>query len=142
MENETWISFAMVTSAVSFEMLIIHYGIASLSRKGTEVRLKCPFHNGKTDTSMSINLAENKFYCFGCKSGGNVLDFVAKQENCTVKEAAVKLNQWFQIQATLDEENEREAIISESELSPMSIIARIESELSQLKTILNSQTIQ
>ncbi len=35
------------------------------------------------------------FHCFACQAGGNVLDFVAALEKCSVREAALQLQQWF-----------------------------------------------
>lgn len=95
-----WIDFGLVKRAVSMEMLIVHYGIYRLRRKGAEVRLKCPFHEGKSLNSMAIDLDHDRFCCFGCKRRGNVLDFVAGMENCSIKEAALKLDEWFAIEKT------------------------------------------
>jgi DNA primase len=140
MEKENRIDFKLVKAMVSFEMLIVHYGIASLTRKGDEVRLKCPFHQGKTDNSLSIDLDENKFYCFGCKTGGNVLDFVGKKEKCSVKDAALKLFEWFELgKRSTEEELEREAVKTENEHSPLSIVSNIEAELDRLKSLLISR---
>jgi len=95
---KNWIDFRLVKRSVSMEMLIVHYGFYRLRRKGAEVRLKCPFHEGKSLNSMAIDLIGNRFFCFGCKRSGNVLDFVAGLENCTIKEAALKLDEWFAIE--------------------------------------------
>ena len=42
---------------------------------------------------------KNAFNCFSsdCKAKGNVLDFVAAMEHCTVKDAALKLADWFKV---------------------------------------------
>lgn len=53
---------------------------------------QCPFHDDKTP-SMKIYEATNSFYCFGCGSGGDVIDFVAKIENINFKEAVRLLTQ-------------------------------------------------
>ncbi len=90
--GKDWIDFNLIKSSVSMEMLIIHFGLCATDRKGEEVRLKCPFHNGKSDNSMAINLARDMFYCFGCKQGGNVIDFVSKYEDCSLREAALRLD--------------------------------------------------
>ena len=49
----------------------------------------CPFHNEKTP-SFSVNADLNLYYCFGCKAGGNVLQFVMEMERVSFMEA-VKL---------------------------------------------------
>ena len=49
----------------------------------------CPFHNEKTP-SFSVNSELNLYYCFGCKAGGNVVQFVMEMERVSYLEA-VKL---------------------------------------------------
>lgn len=95
MKHTDWIDFEVVKRSVSMEMLILYYGFEPLRRKEAEVRLKCPFHEGKSSTSMLINLETNCFFCFNCQAKGSVLDFVANYEDCSIKEAALKLNDWF-----------------------------------------------
>ena len=46
----------------------------------------CPFHNEKTP-SFSVNADLNLYYCFGCKAGGNVVQFVMEMERVTFMEA-------------------------------------------------------
>ena len=46
----------------------------------------CPFHNEKT-ASFSVNSELNLYYCFGCKAGGNVVQFVMEMERCSYMEA-------------------------------------------------------
>ena len=49
----------------------------------------CPFHHEKT-ASFSVNPDLNLYYCFGCKAGGNVVQFVMEMERVSFMEA-VKL---------------------------------------------------
>ncbi len=35
------------------------------------------------------------FLCFACQKSGNVLDFVAAMERCSIREAALRLQEWF-----------------------------------------------
>ena len=46
----------------------------------------CPFHNEKTP-SFSVNGELNLYYCFGCKAGGNVVQFVMEMERVSYLEA-------------------------------------------------------
>jgi len=48
----------------------------------------CPFHKEKTP---SFCLKADKFKCFGCGAGGDVVDFVALMEKLSIKEAAQRL---------------------------------------------------
>ena len=46
----------------------------------------CPFHNEKTP---SFHVLQDKqiYYCFGCKKGGGVVNFIMEQENLSFPEA-------------------------------------------------------
>lgn len=52
----------------------------------------CPFHSEKTP-SFSVNPEKRFFYCFGCGTGGNVINFVMQIENLSFMEAVTKLAQ-------------------------------------------------
>ena len=51
----------------------------SLKKYGRRYWGLCPFHNEKTP-SFSVNADLNLYYCFGCKAGGNVVQFVMEME--------------------------------------------------------------
>lgn len=48
----------------------------------------CPFHKEKTP---SFCLKADKFKCFGCGVGGDIVDFIALMEKLSIKEAAQRL---------------------------------------------------
>lgn len=54
--------------------------------------LHCPFHSDDRDASLKIYPATDSWYCFGCGEGGDMINFVAKMERCSFKEALKKLN--------------------------------------------------
>jgi DNA primase len=41
----------------------------------------CPFHNDVTNPSMSIDADKKVFHCFTCEEGGDLFQFIQKQEN-------------------------------------------------------------
>ena len=94
MENE-WVDFRQVKQSVSMQMVLDHYHISGLRKNGNELRGQCPLHRGEGARSFHVNVSKNVFQCFSCKARGNVLDFVAAFESCTVREAALKLKAWF-----------------------------------------------
>ena len=53
----------------------------------------CPFHR-ETDPSCRIDHVRNRFRCFGCGANGSILDFVARLENTSIKEAAELVASW------------------------------------------------
>ncbi|MEM5794882.1 MAG: DNA primase [Bacillota bacterium] len=64
----------------------------TLKRKGRNYWGSCPFHGEKTP-SFSVNPEKQFFYCFGCGAGGNVFNFISKQEGLSFVEAVKKLAQ-------------------------------------------------
>lgn len=57
-----------------------------LKKNGSRYWGFCPFHHEKTP-SFSVNGEQNLYYCFGCKAGGNVVQFVEEMEHLTYREA-------------------------------------------------------
>jgi DNA primase len=93
-----FVSFAEVKRAVTMEAILARYGLlASMAEKGRNLAGSCPFCKGKSARQFQVNLVKSAWYCFGCKQGGNVLDFVAKREGVSVRAAAVKLDTWFEL---------------------------------------------
>jgi DNA primase len=58
----------------------------ALKRRGSEFVGLCPFHQEKTP-SFHVKPADHYFYCFGCKKGGNVIDFVMNRDRVDFKQA-------------------------------------------------------
>ena len=93
-----FVSFAEVKRAVSLEAVLEHYGLSEgLTRKCANLAGPCPFCKGKSARQFQVNLVKKAWYCFGCKEGGNVLDFVAKREGVSVRTAALRLDSWFEL---------------------------------------------
>ena len=57
-----------------------------LTRKGSNYFGLCPFHNEKTG-SFSVSPDKQIFYCFGCKKGGGVINFIMEEENLSFPDA-------------------------------------------------------
>jgi hypothetical protein len=97
METE-WVDFRIIKAAVTMQMVLDHYDI-TLKKSGHELRGKCPIHRGSNNKHFTANVSKNVFKCFfaQCGAHGNVLDFVAAMEQCSVRDAALKLRDWFQV---------------------------------------------
>lgn len=63
-----------------------------LTRSGTSLKGLCPFHKEKSP-SFNVNEARNMWYCFGCSEGGDVFDFLIKQENRGFMEVVEELGE-------------------------------------------------
>lgn len=97
--DNTWVDFKAVKAAVTMQMILDHYQVNWLRKNGVELRGRCPIHKGEGDRTFQANLEKNAFNCFSCKASGNVLDFVAAMEQCTVREAAVNVAKWFSVES-------------------------------------------
>ena len=67
-----------ILNRVNIAELIGQY--VTLIQSGREYKACCPFHEEKTP-SFYVMPEKNFYHCFGCKAGGNVIDFVMRQEN-------------------------------------------------------------
>jgi DNA primase len=54
----------------------------------------CPFHGEKTP-SFNVSREKGTYYCFGCKRGGDVIDFVMELERVPFAEAVERLAERF-----------------------------------------------
>ena len=50
----------------------------------------CPFHD-EAEGSFTVYADSERFYCFGCGVGGDVLDFTRRVENLSLPEAIARL---------------------------------------------------
>jgi len=105
-----WVDFKSVKSAVTMEMVLGYYGIEIRKVNRSSWRGKCPLptHTRDSESSFSMNSDKNAWACHvgSCvkardgRKGGNVLDFVAVMEGCTIRDAALKLQNWFSVEAS------------------------------------------
>ena len=107
-----WVSFEEIKKVVTLQMAIEHYGIRLRRSNATTLRGKCPLpthHSEKSKESFTATLNKGVGGAWACQSqscikargrvGGNVLDFVAAMEQCSVRDAAIKLQAWFLVPA-------------------------------------------
>lgn len=67
-----------------------HLYIDKLIKRGSTGVGRCPFHNDR-GPSFTIYLKTNRFWCYGCSTGSDPIDYVVKRDNCTFLEAVKKL---------------------------------------------------
>jgi DNA primase len=104
-DQTNWVDFRVVKQAVTMEVLLDRYSINWLQKNNDELRGRCPIHKGEGERSFHVSLTKNAFNCFSCKARGNVLDFVAAMEDCTIREAAIKIRDWYTIGEQGDVQN-------------------------------------
>lgn len=64
----------------------------SLKRAGKDYKGLCPFHQEKTP-SFTVSPARQFFHCYGCKAGGNAIDFVIKRDRAEFIDALRSLGE-------------------------------------------------
>lgn len=95
--------FQTVKDRVDIVEAAEHYGLKP-DRHG---KCLCPFHNEKT---ASFHLRNNRYACYGCNAGGDVLDLVGGLLNIGPLEAAKELNAAFGLGIDLDAPVDTEAV--------------------------------
>jgi DNA primase len=104
--TRAWVDYRSVKAAVSMEMALASYGIRLHRLDGAYLRGRCPLSAHTSNSSRHsfiVNTEKNAWACHsdscvaarGGRIGGNVLDFISAMENCSVREAALKLQDWF-----------------------------------------------
>jgi DNA primase len=95
-ERNRWVDFQAIKEAASLGAVLEHYGVKNLRRRRRDqLEGCCPLHGGERGDAFHASLSKNVFHCFACDAKGNVLDFVAAMERCSIREAALKLQAWF-----------------------------------------------
>ena len=88
----------MVTANVDIAALKARHPLGDVV-EASGVRLKgrgrvrqgvCPFHD-ELEGSFTVYEDSQRFYCFGCGAGGDVLDFIRRAENLSLPEAIERL---------------------------------------------------
>lgn len=71
-----------------------------LKESNGEYLALCPFHEENTP-SLTLTPETQLFYCFGCGAGGNVISFIERYNNCSVREAINILKRFCNIDEDL-----------------------------------------
>jgi hypothetical protein len=101
----TWVDFKQLEADVAIQQVLAQYGVHLRPIGATELRERCPLPthtSSRSRDSFAVNIARNVWSCRsmscmqarGGRPGGNILDFVALIERCSIREAALRLQQW------------------------------------------------
>ncbi len=97
--SSNWVDFDRIKEVAGVKSVLARYGIDWLKpEQGDELRGRCPIHDGKGERSFHISVRPEKhgaFKCFSCLAHGNIIDFVAAMEKCSVRDAGLRLQEWF-----------------------------------------------
>jgi DNA primase len=101
----TWVDFKQLKADVAIEQVMTHYGVHLRRIGATELRGRCPLPthtSARSRDSFAVNITRNVWSCRslscmqarGGRPGGNLLDFVALMEGCSIRDAALRLQNW------------------------------------------------
>ena len=90
-----WVKFQEIKAAAGIEAVLAHYEWKSLRRRGDRVEGRCPVHRGQRPDAFHVDLRRSVFHCFSCQAHGSVLDLAAAMERCSIRQAALWLEERF-----------------------------------------------
>lgn len=104
--GENFVDFRIIKQTVPITSVLERYRIALRKVNQHSLRGRCPLpthSSDKSSESFGVHIDKNIWACqsTSCstarqgKRGGNVIDFVAAMERCSVRDAALKLHDWF-----------------------------------------------
>ena len=92
--------FEQLKRVVRLESVLARYGVLDdLKRSGRQLAGCCPIHKGTNKKQFVVDLEQQVWRCFSPEhdEGGGMLEFVAAMENVEVREAALRIADWFAI---------------------------------------------
>jgi DNA primase len=96
MQKINVLSFKHLKQRISIEQVLRHYNLfEGLQPRGKSHRGYCPFCEVQEGAPFSVSLEKRCFQCFACQASGNILDFVAKWEGVSIREAGQILSKHF-----------------------------------------------
>lgn len=125
-----WIDFTALKHQVPIRAVLERYGyLEQLKDKGGgKLSGPCPIHGGKNPNGFHVSTQKNVFNCFTKCGGGNVLDLVMKVEDCDIRDAGLKLADWFEVHPT------REATKQAPKKATLDTEKRVEATAEEVKT--------
>ena len=120
MPKKPFVDFREVRSRITMEQVLKHYGVFdTFKRTGDRLSGPCPIHGGSNPSQFRVDTEKNLWNCFSeCKHGGNALDFIAKKEDVSIHDAAIKACEWFDIPLDEVKSNGHSATGTEENGSP------------------------
>ena len=82
--------FEKIKATTDIVRVVESYGVA-LKKVGHDHVGRCPFHEDQDKPNLHVTAAKGLFHCPACGAAGNVIQFVARKEGLTDREAALKL---------------------------------------------------
>jgi DNA primase len=84
------VDVAAIRSAHPIETVVAASGV-ELRPSGKAFMARCPFHVEDRTPSMSVSGVPGRYHCFACGAGGDVIDYVARFNGISFRDAADRL---------------------------------------------------
>jgi DNA primase len=103
-DKHPFLDFKIIKARVGIADVLARYQVALARVNQTALRGNCPLpsHTSDSKKTFYINEAKSVWYCHsdscrtnGQRAGGNIIDFVALMERCSVYAAAKSIDEWF-----------------------------------------------
>jgi DNA primase len=141
------VDFKETKRTVSIETVLAHYNVQLRRVNSQALRGSCPLpmHSAKGEQSFSVNVTKNIWSCMSTscvkarqgKKGGNVLDFTALMEGSSIRDAALKLTNWFGVTSGAEQttaSNKKEIVLPEASAQGVTE-QKIEGEVTNTNTV-------
>ena len=104
--SDIFVDFKQIKQRVSMESALGRYNVKLRRVNQHSIRGACPLPSHSSDKSKESFIVQTDKNIWVCQSsscvagrsgkkGGNILDFVALMEHCSIRDAALKLRGWF-----------------------------------------------
>lgn len=103
-ENRPFLDFKAIKGRVAIADVLARYQVSLVRVNKASLKGTCPLpsHSSGSKNTFFVNEAKSVWYCHsdsckknGQRAGGNVIDFVALMEQCSVYAAAKRTDEWF-----------------------------------------------
>ena len=90
-----YVDFQHLKATISIEQVLDMLGIKHLKPHGQALRGVCPICQIGNDRTFVVTPAKNSFFCFSEKTGGDIIELVARFHRIPQKEGAQRIAQHF-----------------------------------------------
>jgi len=103
-EDRPFLDFKAIKGRVAIADVLARYRVTLVRVNQTSVKGACPLptHSSGSKNTFFVNEAKSVWYCHsdsckknGHRAGGNVIDFVALMEQCSIYDAAKRIDELF-----------------------------------------------
>lgn len=97
MSSQYKVDFKALKKKVSIVQVLTHYGVLDgMVRVEDSLSGCCPVCESDNADAFRVSIQKNIWNCFAGCSGGNILDLVSQIEGVSIRNGALKIQEWFE----------------------------------------------